>query len=232
VDLGALWAVDRELDELKAEARKLSARVEGHKVALAEREAERAALAAQVAEHQKKEAELDRSLRDYAGRRDRMKALIDTGAAQDYAGTQRTMEQCAAKAGELEEQILLLMEAREALEKKVVELDRAIGFARQVLEEARAAQIARRPGLEQRYRALEALRPERLKAVPHHHHSRYQELRRKGQAPVVWVKAGICEQCNFTVQPQVLGEMIKDRGPHHCRGCGAYLYDIRPESEG
>ena len=226
----SVWKIDHEMDQLKVEARRLAAAVDSAKQRIAAVEAEQGAQAAEIARLQGEEAAVQRKLDDYIRRRDKTRALIDAGTA-DFAAASKQYEQCVALVDELETAVLGLIEQREGVEAQGKRSARDRVVAQTALDGARAAQGARRPEIEARFKALEAARPAAWADLGHHLHAPYNDLRRRGKAVQVDVIDGTCSQCHHQIQPQTLIEVARGRGVHACRGCGAWLHDIQAADE-
>ncbi len=226
----SVWKIDHEMDQLKAEARKLAAAIEAAKARIVTVEAEQAAQAEQVARLAAQEAEVQRKLDDYTRRRDKTRALINAGTA-DYAQAQRQLEQCIVLVDQFETEVLGLIEQREAVVALQVRSAKVRSAAQLDLEAARKGQSTRRPEIEARFKVLEAARPAAWAGLVHPLQAPYNDLRRRGKAVQVDVVDGVCPQCHHQVGAQVLIEVARGRGAHACRGCGAWLHEIQAAEE-
>ena len=226
-----LWHVDEEMDALRARARALARAVEE---ARARREAAREALAArqaELADLQERERALERRIAEYGQRRDRTRMLLDQGKVGDFISAQRQLDQCIAIVDEAETELLELLERIDAASEALARAEAEAQAAERAVEAAVRAQAEERPAVVARYRELEALRPERWAALDEEHRVPYQDLRRRGWRPLAWIRDGACEECRRVVPPQMAIEVVQGRAVHRCRGCGRFLYDVRPTEE-
>ncbi len=226
-----LWHVDEEMDALRAKAGALARAVEE---ARARREAAREALdarKAELAELKKRERALDRRIAEYGQRRDRTRRLLDEGKVGDFISAQRQLDQCVAIVDEAETELLELLEEVDAAGEALARAEAELEAAGRAVEAAVRAQAEQRPAVVARYRELEALRPERWAALDEEHRVPYRDLRRRGWKPLAWIRDGACEACRRVVPPQVAIEVVQGRTVHRCRGCGRFLYDVRPAEE-
>jgi predicted nucleic acid-binding Zn-ribbon protein len=227
-----LLAVDREQDELKAEAKALAAGLTRaralHADAEAGLEAAKAARAAAVQE----ERRINRKLEDYTGKRDRTKQLIDSGGAPDFQTATKQLNQLIEIVDQLEYDLLEQMEARELAERGEARAERLLAEAAESVERARAAQRTRRPEIEARFGELRGARPAHWGALRHDEQSHYTGLRQKGLPILVDVVDGACEHCHVEPPPQTVVEVLRERRVHTCRNCHCWFKDVQePEGE-
>lgn len=127
--------------------------------------------------------------------------------------------------GELEDEILEEMERREAIEKRVGEID-------QELEEKRAAAADRLKELddeaasvEREIAALESRRQSMVGDIEPGVYRLYDRLRRGQRFPaLVALKGQACGACFSRLPPQVVREITHEGSLHPCEACGVLVY--------
>ncbi len=221
-----LLAADRELDALKAEAKALADAVGDAREALAAAET---ALEAAIATREaavRAERALNRRLDDYVGKRDRTRRLIDAGEAPDFAAAQKQFDQCATIVGDLEDELLEAMGARETAEAAEAGARRGLTRAREAVEARRGAQRDRRPAIEARYKALQPVRAAAAEAVTSAQLGHYTILRTRGQPVLVDIVGGACENCHVAPPPQTEVEVLREGRVHNCRSCHCWFREV------
>lgn len=226
-----LLAVDRELDALKAEATALAAAVRDAREALSRAETALEHAAADCSAAVQQERRLNRDLEDYTQKRDRTRDLIDSGGAPDFETATRQLEQLTDIVDRLESELLEQMDARERSEDAEASARQRRAEMTVAVDGARAAERARRPELESRYRELRGLRPGRWEALRHDEQGHYGGLRERGLPVLVDVVDGTCGHCHVEPPPQTVVEVLRERRVHTCRSCHCWFRDVQ-ESAG
>lgn len=223
VAISNLWSADHAVDTLKAEHEALTLAVQRAQAAVTEAEAAAAATEAALAEVRKAERVNQRSLDDYAQKRDTTRRMIDEGTAPDYAAAERQLARCLEIVDQLETTGLELLERVDALDAEL-RAHREAGRRRTTeLEDARAALRARDAALRAEMAEALARRGPAAEALPAELRAPYAELRRKKRRVVVNTEEGICVACRAHVGAQRIAEVALGRALHACPGCGGFL---------
>lgn len=226
-DLRNLWAIDKEMDQLKAAAAGLAEGLEKAKARVVRLTDELAAANTQVADLRDQERQVNRKLQDYVGRRDKTKKMIDEGRAPDFLAAERQFNKCAELADEAEFALLELMEAREAGEADIARIEMALKEATVRKDHKAKAQADGRPPIAAKYQSLVPKKKERWAGLAQDLQRGYADLRRRGLPVLVDVIDGCCGNCRMTVNPQHAIEVELGKRAHVCRGCNAWFWKLR-----
>lgn len=145
---------------------------------------------------------------------------------REYQAHLLEVELAKKKRGEIEEQLLILMDAGDAKKKESAQAEAAVKEAEQrfaaekaELEGSVGALDEELAGLGQRHEALRAtIEPSLLRT--------YEKLKgsKKGQALAGINKEGSCMACRLQVQPQVVAEVKRATSIQTCFECHRILY--------
>lgn len=225
--LVALQELDRRLDDLKAAI----ARVPEDVAALREevrQEKERVQQAkakSQAIQLKRKEKELEMSQKEQAIRKHQQE-LNQVKSNEAFKALLKEIDEAKAQVGDLETEILTLMEEADAAARE----EKALLGEIQKFEADREAQVKvleqRKAELERELAGQEERRQAALEGVPAEALSVYDQTRRRragvAMAPVDGGKN--CGVCRITVRPQAILNLTKGRSLEFCDGCQRILY--------
>ncbi len=219
--LAELWEHERARDALIADYKALKAKLAALEGELEQR-AERLERARQALSALKKqEHALNRRLDQASRRRDKTQQLIDLGQVTDYGVAKTQIQQNEAIIDEVETELLELYEALEAAEAELGAATRLSELTGTRLGEARATLERRTPEIRAALDAVTPLRDAAREPIGHHLLSRYDQLRKRGRAPLAEVRPdGSCAACNVKLNNTQLMEFRRDLGVQHCASCG------------
>lgn len=223
VTIANVWQRDHTIDTLKAEHEALSAAVQKAVTERAEAEAALTAATAEVARLKEEERANNRSLDEYVQKRNASRRMIDEGTAPDFAAVTRQLDKCVVIVDELETKGLELLDGLDVA-------DRAVRAARLRQSDAETRLVGARAALAERDKPIRAdltatlaARAEAWAALPVHHRSPYEDLRRRKRRVIVNTHEGLCVQCHMRIPPQRIVEVQTLKAVHTCPGCQAYL---------
>jgi predicted nucleic acid-binding Zn-ribbon protein len=219
-----LWEVDRAIESLRSEVKRLYADVDRAKQAIVDAEAALAQREKDLLAAKENERALSRKLAMYVGQRDRTKEMLETGTAPDYGAAKKQYEQCAVIADDTEAELLAAMGASEAA---TAARDAAIATIAQEKERLTGAQEARKAkdrGLRAELETKTPIREARWKTLHPDDRTQYANLMRLGKEPLAEIRGTTCSACNTEVGPQVRFEIAQAKATHRCRGCQRWLY--------
>ena len=219
-----LLKVETEMDALRSEAAELAGKVERSKKRIADLEQQRLVEEGALRGVVEKERGLSRRVADFGAKRERTQGLINTGQG-NYAAATAQLAEIEKVLGELDSEMLAVLEEREkaeALVARTVELQKVAAGR---LKTAAEKQRSRRPEIEARYKVLTPERLKRTEDLGHHLAARYKDLRARKRPVLVRVVDGNCEFCHMAVPAHIVTEVFGGRRAHACRGCGCWFRD-------
>jgi len=224
--LAALQLIDREIKrrqdratELQDEAAAIDTELQGRRETVAQLEAQQAELEA-------KRKDLDDRIgveeEKIKGSRMRMTRIRND---RELLATQHEINVAKEATGQLEEEMLLVMEAAEQIESQMEE-------ARAALEETQGQSDGDGGSRQQQIGELEqemAVHRERRLAVvdgmDESLRAKYEQIfSHRGGMAVVEVRDGTCQGCHMNVPPQLFNELLKYRDIRQCPSCHRILY--------
>ncbi len=168
----------------------------------------------------------ERDLEAHESQTEKLKArLSELKSNKEYQAYLFEIEMANKKKGEIEEQILILMEQIEQMQRtakeaqaKAAEAERAFGREKKTLEELATKLEAELSELDRKQRELAATIDKGL-------FDRYTKLKavRKDLA-LVPVRDGVCQGCRLQVPPQLVAEVKRSTELQTCPYCHRMLY--------
>ncbi|HEV8540488.1 MAG TPA: C4-type zinc ribbon domain-containing protein [Nitrospiraceae bacterium] len=226
IPLIELQTLDLRVSEIREQQRKTPQLIDAaeapYKEALRLQQEAKAALEALSKERRDRE----RDLEAHEGQTDKMKTrLSELKTNKEYQAHLFEIEMANKKKGEIEEQILMLMEKMEARQKeikevqvKAAEAERRFQQEKGKLETAAADLASELTQLEQKQRDVTAIVGKDLL-------NRYTKLKatRKDLA-LAPIRNGICWGCRLQIPPQLVAEVRRSEGLLTCSYCQRILY--------
>lgn len=145
----------------------------------------------------------------------------------EYQAILRELEDMRRRAGDLDDQALVLIQQEEELQKQsaqhrelIEQEERRLSGIRERLQSELAEYKAQLASAQERRESLVGKLPPQLR-------SRYERIRRsKGDMAVVGVEGGACMGCGYQLPPQRLVEVQKRESLVVCEGCGRLLVSL------
>ena len=231
--LASLQTVDREIKEQTGIKQELLGELQTKDKEIEAKKREIVLLTGVYSEKEKLRQEKDRVLQDEGKKTmDRRMRMNRIKNIKELQALQREIEQIKQSNGELEEDLIKIMEEidgiKAALKSKEEELAKVQDEWRQKQEEMRA-QIS---GIDQAVSEAATRRQSIASQVTRDLISRYELIfSRRGGTAVVEVAGGICQGCYMNIPPQLLNEIIKSEKVNLCPSCQRILYYRAPIEE-
>jgi hypothetical protein len=176
--------------------------------------------------------ELEATIADEAERiKDRQTKLMSIQTNREYQSILKEIEDTKLANQQREEELTLLMEQSELIEKKIEEISKRCAEQELQLEldsKRVAQQVAK---LESDKNKITKTREAQAKKVEPKYLTRYEKLRlnRNGLA-VTGVTRGVCLGCNMNIPPQMFNLLLKEHELLTCPTCNRMMYH-KPELE-
>lgn len=158
---------------------------------------------------------------------DENKRRLESGAARghrDVQGLQRNVEALTAQRGALDEKVLRAMDAVEAAEREIAELEERVAKARAKLERIRITWTSETARLDAEVAALSARRDEQARKVEPALLARYETIRaRGGGVGLVVLGDPLCTACGTAVPTIVFDRLLMPTAVAACENCGRIL---------
>ncbi len=219
-----LLKVETEMDNLRAEAAQLAARVNKARRRIKDLDAQKAQEEAKLGELDTQEKTVQRRVRDFGERRDRTQKLIDSGRG-DYQTAVAQLAEINGVIDRHESELLEAIEQKELQETLIGRTTELMSVAKGRARTAGDRQRARRPEIEARFKKLGPLRKSRTEDLGSHLANQYKDLRTRKRPVLVNAVDGTCEFCNMALPSHWLGEIVGGRRVRNCRGCGCWFRD-------
>ncbi|MDA8159907.1 MAG: C4-type zinc ribbon domain-containing protein [Desulfobacteraceae bacterium] len=181
---------------------------------------------------EKRRRELEATLADEGERlKDRQAKLMSIQTNREYQSILKEIEDTKTLTQQREEELSLLLEQSELIQKKIEELGQRCAEQEQELEAdaKRVSEEARR--LEADKREITVSRDTQAKKVDSKYLSRYEMLRAKRNGlAVTGVTRGVCRGCNMNIPPQMFNQLLREQELLTCPTCNRMMYH-QPETE-
>lgn len=186
----------------------------------------------QFALGEKRRRELEATIADEAERiKDRQTKLMSIQTNREYQSILKEIEDTKLANQQREEELTLLLEQSELIEKKIEEFSKRCAEQELQLENdsKRVAQEVAK--LESDKQKITKVRDAQAKKVDPKYLSRYEKLRinRNGLA-VTGVTQGVCRGCNMNIPPQMFNLLLREQELLTCPTCNRMMYH-QPELE-
>lgn len=228
--LAALQAIDREIKERQDEIAALSGEVAGFEAELNQYRDEQLQLQRERDAHETQRAELEVRLRaeeaKIKGSRMRMTRIRNE---RELLAMQHEINVSKEANQQTEEQLLVLMEHIENMDRRLGEIHESLGGLEGEAAQVIASRQARVREIDQDLATRLAQRETLVVGMNASLRSKYEQLfARRGGSAVVEVRNGTCLGCHMHVPPQLFNELQKFRDVRQCPNCRRILY-WRPE---
>ncbi len=236
LDLKPLW----ELQQLEEQCRSLERRLKsgdlaGKVAGLKEKVlAKRQALENIKEEHRQLGKDIkvkEMESRSLAGQLKKMKEVLYSGSitsSRELEAAERKVKNVETVVDRLEEEILLLMERQDDLEKSVSELEAALKEDSDLLRQVEGSYLAAQHKLKQLLFQMPAARQKILDKVQPELYKKYLDMKKKYFDPVARVTKGICTGCHVSIPFCDLRLLKEGEEVVFCAHCGRMLYWEKP----
>jgi len=224
--LVVLQEQDKVIDALQAAVSDAPAQIAALR---AESDAEKAAVAAAKEkltnlQLRRKEKELDLAKKEEESRKHNIELnAVKTNEA--YRALQTEIDRCKSEAGEIETEVLMLMEEADALATEEKAKSAALKAAEARIDEKIRALEARKSENEAKLAAEKAKREAFVAAVPLELLAHYDNVRRRrGGVAVARLNGNTCSVCRMNQPPQALVNIAKGNTVISCESCQRILF--------
>lgn len=229
----ALQALDTAADTARKRAAEMPGIEKGLDKTIADARAVVDAIKARIAENDTARRALEKETALIDGRMKKFeehKAAVKTN--QEFHALNHEIEVAQTSKSALDEQVLLLMEAADALAAEKATADAALADTTAAAQKDRAALKAERAALDATLARLAAERSAATPAIPPAILAKYEQIAkgRKGIAVSAMVK-GICTGCHVRLRPNVEQQVRKGDVITQCDNCQRILYYVAPDPQ-
>jgi len=157
--------------------------------------------------------------------KDRQSKLMNVQTNREYQSLLKEIEECKKGNKRREEEIVLLMEQVETLQKKVAEQGNVCTSEEQLLVEAEAKTALLAQETQDKKGKLEKTREQQVKKIPDNLRRRYDQLlaKRNGLA-ITGVINGVCQGCFMNIPAQQFNEVLKGEQLLACPTCQRMMF--------
>ena len=151
---------------------------------------------------------------------------------EEFHAIQREIKAAKDKQGEIEEQILIIMEATSEFDKEIARAEKRFNEFNSITDEQITALQAVLDGSLESLGGLEETRNNLLGQLNSDIIVRYNGLvSRKITPPVVKAMDGICSGCHSMILPQLYNQILAEEAMYHCPSCSRLLIATEDEEE-
>src|SRR6185503_9067486 len=230
--LASLQTVDREIKEQTGLKQGLLSELQAKEKEILAKKREIDLLTAACAEKEKLRVEKDRVLQD-EGRKatDKRMRMNRIKNIKELQALQREIEQMRESNGDLEEELIKIMQDIDALKTQMQNKESEMAAMREEWQNKQRELETQISGIDQSVSAAASRRQTIASQVTGDLISRDELIfSRRGGMAVVEVAAGICQGCYMNIPPQLSNEISRSDKVHLCTRCQRILY-IKPATQ-
>lgn len=186
----------------------------------------------QFALGEKRRRELEATITDEAERiKDRQTKLMSIQTNREYQSILKEIEDTKQANLQREEELTLLLEQSELIEKKIEEISKRCEEQEVQLEADSKRVEAESAKLDADKQKITKTREAQAKKVDAKYMTRYEMLRSKRNGlAVTGVTRGVCRGCNMNIPPQMFNQLLREQELLSCPTCNRMMYH-QPELE-
>jgi uncharacterized protein len=219
----AAEAARRRLAELPASEQAIARKIASAQAAVDVAKAEHTENQHQRRELEKQVASVDARLTRF----DDHRAAVKTN--HEYTALLHEIATAKSEKDVLEEQILVLMESADTIQRTVTEADRALATVRNEGDTARASLIEDRQALDAELTRLAAEKTQVAAGVDRAALARYEQLlKQRKMVAVAEMKGELCTACHVRLRPAVSQQVRRNADLVACDSCQRILYYTKP----
>ncbi|HEY2917893.1 MAG TPA: C4-type zinc ribbon domain-containing protein [Candidatus Binatia bacterium] len=230
--LASLQNVDREIKDHAGRKQDLLSEIESKDRQIQAKKREIEILTAAFTDKEKLRLEKDRIFQDEGKKTmDKRMRMNRIKNAKELQALQREIEQLKQHNGELEENLIILMEEIDGIKAQIQAKEAEMAAMQDEWQEKQQELKVQITGIDQAVSEAASRRQRIASQVAGELISRYELIfARRGGTAVVEVAGGICQGCYMNIPPQFLNEIIKSEKLNLCPSCQRILY-LKPSSE-
>lgn len=224
--LANLQNVDREIKEKKGIKQVLLGELQTKDKEIQVKKQEIAVLAVSFAEKEKLRLEKDRLLQDEGKKAmDKRMRMNRIKNVKELQALQREIEQIRQSNGDLEEEIIRIMEDMEGVKGEIKAKEEDLAKLQEEWKNKQEEMQMQISGIDQAVTEAATRRQSIAAQITGDLISRYELIfSRRGGMAVVEVASGICQGCYMNIPPQLWNEIIKSEKVNLCPSCQRILY--------
>ncbi len=181
---------------------------------------------------EKRRRELEATITDESERiKDRQTKLMSIQTNREYQSILKEVEDTKQANQQREEELALLIEQSELIQKKINEISQNCAEQEAQLAEDSKKVAQESAKLESEKQKITKTREAQAKKVDPKYLNRYEMLRTKRHGlAVTGVTRGVCRGCNMNIPPQMFNQLLKEQELLTCPTCNRMMYHL-PELE-
>ncbi len=181
---------------------------------------------------EKRRRELEATIADESERiKDRQTKLMSIQTNREYQSILKEIEDTKQANQQREEELTLLMEQSELIQKKIEEITKRCAEQESQLAEDSKLVADETAKLDADKQKITKSREAQAKKVDSKYLVRYEMLRAKRNGlAVTGVTRGVCRGCNMNIPPQMFNQLLKEQDLLTCPTCNRMMYHL-PEIE-
>ena len=225
-ELLAVQEIDKSLASLVQKKEALPAELEAFNEAVKMEEAKKKSLEEENLNLVKERRQEERDLEAKNETRKKFQdQLYQVKTNKEYSALMGEINNIRNEIEKLEEEILVLMEKSDEVEKKLASGNDLIREKQEQLEEARKSNEEETARINGKLQEWEKKREEKVAHIPAELLSRYERIRRgRNGLGLVLVKNNACQGCFMELPPQVISEIKLGQRLIVCENCNRLLY--------
>jgi uncharacterized protein len=230
--LASLQNVDREIRDHAGRKQDLLSEIESKDRQIQAKKREIETLTAAFTDKEKLRLEKDRVFQDEGKKTmDKRMRMNRIKNVKELQALQREIEQLKQHNGELEENLIIIMEEIDGIKAQIQTKEAEMAAMQDEWQKKQQEFKAQLTGIDQAVSEAASRRQRIASQVAGELISRYELIfSRRGGTAVVEVAGGICQGCYMNIPPQFLNEIIKSEKLNLCPSCQRILY-LKPSSE-
>jgi uncharacterized protein len=230
--LASLQNVDREIRDHAGRKQDLLSEIESKDRQIQAKKREIETLTAAFTDKEKLRLEKDRVFQDEGKKTmDKRMRMNRIKNVKELQALQREIEQLKQHNGELEENLIIIMEEIDGIKAQIQTKEAEMAAMQDEWQKKQQEFKAQLSGIDQAVSEAASRRQRIASQVAGELISRYELIfSRRGGTAVVEVAGGICQGCYMNIPPQFLNEIIKSEKLNLCPSCQRILY-LKPSSE-
>jgi predicted nucleic acid-binding Zn-ribbon protein len=230
--LASLQTIDREIKEQTGIKQSLLGDLKAKESEIQAKKREIDALTAEYAEKEALRSAKDRVFQD-EGRKamDKRMRMNRIKNVKELQALQREIDQMRQHNGELEEELIKIMQDMDALKAQIQTKEMEMALMQEEWHAKQQELQAQISGIDQTVLEAANRRQNIAAQITGDLISRYELIfSRRGGTAVVEVAGGICQGCYMNIPPQFSNEIIRNDKVHLCPSCQRILY-VKPVAE-
>lgn len=230
--LAALQTIDREIRESTGRKQGLLGELDAKEKEIQAKKSEINTLGTSFAEKEKLRSAKDRVFQDEGKKAvDKRMRMNRIKNIKELQALQREIDQMRQSNGELEEEIIKIMQEIDGIKAQIKAKETEMGALQEEWQKKQDELQAQIGGIDNAVSEAAARRQSIASQLANDLISRYELIfARRGGTAVVEVSGGICQGCYMNIPPQLGNEIIKSEKLHMCPSCNRILY-VKPSAD-